>query len=207
MYATEQGVINGQWNAAEAAFQAEILRSSPHVLMRPQIMADGDTWIALYGENLQSGVSGMGSTPQEACADFDRAWREEITPRAHILARTDAAASLNGAVDDVLSERFRQIAEEGWTPDHDDSHTDNELSRAAACYCIGNLAYWPWDLDWWKPTDHRGNLIKAAALCIAEIERLDRIGQAPAKMLPLPKGKNAKPVIEVRRPRNRSPSA
>lgn len=34
---------------------------------------------------------------------------------------------------------------------------------------------WPWSKEWWKPSlDHRRNLVKAAALILAEIERLDR---------------------------------
>lgn len=33
---------------------------------------------------------------------------------------------------------------------------------------------WPWDREWWKPKDRRRNLVRAAALLIAEIERLDR---------------------------------
>lgn len=37
---------------------------------------------------------------------------------------------------------------------------------------------WPksWSWDWWKPKDPRRDLVRAAALLIAEIERLDRIG-------------------------------
>lgn len=33
---------------------------------------------------------------------------------------------------------------------------------------------WPWDVKWWKPKDRRRDLIRAAALIVAEIERLDR---------------------------------
>ena len=33
---------------------------------------------------------------------------------------------------------------------------------------------WPWAPEWWKPSSYRRNLIKAGALIIAEIERLDR---------------------------------
>lgn len=33
---------------------------------------------------------------------------------------------------------------------------------------------WPWEALWWKPKERRRNLIRAAALIIAEIERLDR---------------------------------
>lgn len=32
--------------------------------------------------------------------------------------------------------------------------------------------YWSW--DWWKPKDPRRDLVRAAALIIADIERLDR---------------------------------
>lgn len=75
-YASEQGVLNEQLNAASAAFFAEHARSAPHVLMRPQVYPDGDSWCALYGENLQHGVAGFGDTPEKACAAFDTAWRE-----------------------------------------------------------------------------------------------------------------------------------
>jgi hypothetical protein len=95
---------------------------------------------------------------------------------------------LTKAARDVLSERQRQISEEGWTPEHDDAHKDGELASAAAAYVtyrslmdpvaimgsdiIADL--WPWAWDWWKPTTPRRDLIKAGALILAEIERLDR---------------------------------
>lgn len=34
--------------------------------------------------------------------------------------------------------------------------------------------FWPCDWDWWKPRAPRQNLIRAAALIVAEIERIDR---------------------------------
>ena len=33
----------------------------------------------------------------------------------------------------------------------------------------------PWEDAWWKPTTPRRDLVKAAALILAEIERLDRM--------------------------------
>ena len=33
---------------------------------------------------------------------------------------------------------------------------------------------WPWARKWWKPRSTRRNLVRAAALLLAEIERLDR---------------------------------
>lgn len=81
-YATEQAVLNGQWNAAEAAFQAELKRASPHVLMRPSISVDGNMWCFLYGKNLHDGVAGFGATPELAAADFDHNWRNQRLPAA-----------------------------------------------------------------------------------------------------------------------------
>lgn len=85
-YASEQSVLNGQWNAAEMALRAETARCAPHVLMRPAIFPDGDMWCALLGDDLQVGIAGFGKTPAEACEDFDRAWREDRTPTAKLRA-------------------------------------------------------------------------------------------------------------------------
>jgi len=91
-YASEQAVLNGQWNAAEAAFQAEILRASPHVLMRPRLMVDGDMWCALYGENIVEGLAAFGETPEKAMEAFDRAWRTERTPAGRAALSTTRPA-------------------------------------------------------------------------------------------------------------------
>lgn len=87
---------------------------------------------------------------------------------------------------DVLAERHRQIEAEGFKPEHDDAHDGQDLAEAAACYCVAAkwgmpAAVWPWDQSWWKPGTHRRNLIKAGALILAEIERLDR---RPAPPIP-----------------------
>lgn len=34
----------------------------------------------------------------------------------------------------ITAERLRQVAVEGWTPEHDDEHKRGELANAAACY-------------------------------------------------------------------------
>ena len=88
------------------------------------------------------------------------------------------------ALYDLIAERLRQVDDEGWSPEHDDQHAVGELAAAAACYCHpepcmddtrGVPFSWPWDAAWWKPTDRRRDLVKAGALILAEIERLDRI--------------------------------
>jgi hypothetical protein len=45
---------------------------------------------------------------------------------------------------------------------------------------------WPggWDWSWFKPTTPRRDLVKAGALIVAEIERLDRTTPAPAGDVP-----------------------
>lgn len=92
------------------------------------------------------------------------------------------------AIDEIAAERRRQIEEEGWTPEHDDEHDGGELAAAAGCYALnavdafhvddfcndGTPYQWPWDREWWKPKNRRRDLIRAAALIVAEVERLDR---------------------------------
>ena len=105
---------------------------------------------------------------------------------------------MSKATDDVLAERQRQIDAEGWTEAHDDQHGDRSLALAGACYAkqyvgrawifedseFGEQSYqadgmpddWPesWAEEWWKPKNPRRDLVRAAALLIAEIERMDR---------------------------------
>ncbi|WPK40886.1 hypothetical protein Knedl_CDS0064 [Pseudomonas phage Knedl] len=85
---------------------------------------------------------------------------------------------------DVQAERRRQVEAEGWTPEHDDLYCAAELPRAAAAYILNGAndeapAIWPFSAKWWKPSTARRDMVKACALALAEIERLDRA--APGK--------------------------
>lgn len=99
----------------------------------------------------------------------------------------------SGSYIDVYHERMRQLSTERFSRERDDGYTNAELSRAAIGYAnIAALqsrfgvtdeadlsAYrphdWPWAKHWWKPSpDPRRNLVKAGALILAEIERIDR---------------------------------
>lgn len=94
------------------------------------------------------------------------------------------------ALEDVIAERARQITHERFDTAHDDDHDAGELAAAGACYAINAadqmhpysqgdndndiLPMWPWDEGFWKPKEPRRDLVRAAALILAEIERLDR---------------------------------
>lgn len=94
------------------------------------------------------------------------------------------------ALEDIAAERKRQIEAEGWTPEHDDTHRGGEMAQAAAAYAYfwtdaengqpSADALWPtdWDIAWFKTTTARRNLVKAGALILAEIERLDRLNDS-----------------------------
>lgn len=122
-----------------------------------------------------------------------RQWPEpkDGEPRLHIKEQPVPAASsesvslsLTDALRDVIAERQRQVSVKGWTPEHDDTYTCGELSGAAISYIepMEAVFYWPaeWHDDSFKPSDERRNLVKATALLLAEIERLDRISAASA---------------------------
>lgn len=102
----------------------------------------------------------------------------------------------------IAKERQRQIAEEGWTAEHDDRHTRSELALAACAYSLpksynfDGVPVTPqrlYDLTWWdqkwfkrsdkidaRPESMIPNLVKAGALIAAEIDRLRRKMEIPS---------------------------
>ncbi|HDG8091842.1 TPA: hypothetical protein PCO36_000378 [Klebsiella oxytoca] len=112
-------------------------------------------------------------------------WREIA---AELLVAKERIAELESrtrtaAASDVLAERQRQVTAEGWTPEHDDEHSDGEMALAASSYALyahkkpiaPAMPYnWPWEPEWFKQQGARRDLVKAGALILAEIERLDR---------------------------------
>ena len=107
---------------------------------------------------------------------------------------------------EIGAERERQLKEKNYTRAHDDDHDAGELAHAAATYTIlsaerkdrrkdimelveesddkglkeykRELRFWPWPINWLRLEERREDLIKAAALIVAEIERLDRVGSS-----------------------------
>lgn len=132
----------------------------------------------------------------DAASDYLKAGDAASEDRRQLHEAVSTMVGLAGvkssAARDVLAERRRQVEEEGWTPEHDDEHEDGDIASAASAYALaaadalnpfsqGDGDYkttppgmWPWDRRWWKPGVPRRMLIKAGALVLAEIERLDR---------------------------------
>lgn len=167
---------------AHAAFH--LLDDSEHSELRAACVAQNvdDLEAALQAFIDRFDPGGAGCTDaHDACFAIDR-----MVDRIRAFPSSRAWA-------DVAEERGRQVAGEGFDAAHDDKHTDGELAKAAACYAVGNtgMAYkrgvpsaarlearigqlWPWALEWWKPKDRRRDLVRAGALILAEIERIDR---------------------------------
>tara|TARA_R100000687_G_C6404557_1_gene143505 strand:+ start:310 stop:696 length:387 start_codon:yes stop_codon:yes gene_type:complete len=89
----------------------------------------------------------------------------------------------------LFDERLRQMRAEGYSRLWDDSYTAGELARAASEYAAASATggdeastvcqmprpEWPWGGEHWRPKGRRDCLVKAGALIIAELERLDRM--------------------------------
>ncbi|MCY0328226.1 hypothetical protein [Pseudomonas aeruginosa] len=131
----------------------------------------GELWCNLHMRNTDTNF-GYGYAVDDLSSEFE--W---CGPLAAATGRSVPQAWL-----DVQAERRRQVEAEGWTPEHDDEHNGGELADAAACYALSAAGWstyaarerWPWPLEWWKPSTARRDLVKASALALAEIERLDR---------------------------------
>jgi hypothetical protein len=93
----------------------------------------------------------------------------------------------------ILAEQRRHIEEEGWTPEHDDTHTDGSLAQAAFCYAQACshieqgssreealekvIGAWPFERHWFKLSNNLDdNYVKAGSLYLAELMRLRRAG-------------------------------
>lgn len=128
-----------------------------------------------------------------AVGEHYEAWKDDALDKLRTALSTPSPGiDLAEALRDVAAERARQQAVEGWSTAHDDEHVDGELASAAGCYALhaggrndlvrarsGPVGAfmprgWPWDWKWWKPKSARQDLVRAAALIVAEIERLDR---------------------------------
>lgn len=88
---------------------------------------------------------------------------------------------------EIRLRRERQVEHHRWSREHDDTHAHGELATAAIPYIqAANMTefgltreelqvFWPWEGEFRLTDDRRENLLNAAALLVAELERMDRL--------------------------------
>ncbi len=172
-----EGAISRGELCGREAVQLDVENPMPYITICVIVLRNGHK---IVGVNTGA-VSNANFDPELARKLARKNAVDQIWPLLGYALRERLA--MTAAARDVLAERRRQI-DEGWVPEHDDEHDAGELAAAAACYAGNAAGYvwngewlsevWPWEREWWKPTTPRRDLVKAAALILAEIERLDR---------------------------------
>ncbi|MCG9399656.1 hypothetical protein [Escherichia coli] len=187
--------------AAKAAdnFDPNMFVETRDVLALLDELEAKDSTIATQQQEIRTLLNALGQASEKRNAEQadiiakQEKWIKDVeetmisaTDRAEAAEKRIAeleGGAFNPAILDVVAERQRQKTIEGWTPEHDDEHCNGELAMAAVCYINetgtvnrngGKPWGWPWDASWWKPNARRRNLVKAGALILAEIERIDR---------------------------------
>lgn len=102
-----------------------------------------------------------------------------------LLGKGSRQARQTTAIELIAAERARQVSQQRYTAAIDERWTEGQLARAAACYALpeqhrptygpgGRPLAWPWETYLWRPRpdDRVRELVKAAALIVAEIDRL-----------------------------------
>ncbi|MGU2289643.1 hypothetical protein ACSEQ4_11960 [Pseudomonas aeruginosa] len=120
--------------------------------------------------------------PAQAQHSVPEGWRDTLAEAVAAL-NGQAEESLAPAIHFLIAEREKQLAH-GYTAAHDDAYTRNELAHAAVSYALDRPALhnvagntyriWPWAPEHWKPGSPAHNRITAAALLIADAERIMR---------------------------------
>jgi hypothetical protein len=195
--------LRGCANELEAALLAaapeDVRATAPDdVVLRVEVEREEDgQYFASWTAANEGGSGEYSATPIGALAHMlctlllveeDRIHAGEGRKYSKVAAAAPAPETgPRSGIERIAAERQRQIEKEGWTPQHDDDHDDNEMLMAAYTYIQRAWAgpnvrmkippsSWPWGDAWWKPSnDPIRNLEKAGALIAAEIDRLDRL--------------------------------
>ncbi len=128
--------------------------------------------------------------------------RDGTVVEQRLFAKIQRLAELGGpsdleALELALSERIRQMEQEGWSPAFDDvERRSGALASSAGCYALATAqkalvhsrtgsqdvrpsaphASWPFQMVDWKPASMNRTACKAAALLLAEMARHLRAG-------------------------------
>jgi len=167
-------------------------RAAASAAAQPGEPQDGDRLKWLIDTMSCEALIEVGIFPFVMSSDSD--WRVLVDDamRAHAKRSQDGTCRTmtSKALKAVIAERLRQQSDEGWTPEHDDEHVNDELAAMAAYYAMPVGARdWPasetgygatfgeairpegWQA---KESDRWDELVKAGALVLSELERLER---------------------------------
>jgi hypothetical protein len=111
----------------------------------------------------------------EIRAESSNKFRARVTALRAAIALAEERQEM-GVVAEVAAERAKQ-KRKGFTSEHDDFHDKGELVVSAGAYLSAHssiISYWPWSKHEFRSEGKRKDLLKAAALIVAEIERMDR---------------------------------
>lgn len=130
------------------------------------------------------GLADLAQQATRAEAEYDALLSRNAEFERECRTKTTAGATL------VAEERLRQIEVEGYTLEQDrTSILSGDLAQAGAAYathavmqlrghalpagCLWGRALWPWGWEVWNPKDDLlRNLVRGAALIVAEIDRM-----------------------------------
>lgn len=116
-------------------------------------------------------------------------------PLATARDRDGSEAITGPAMRAVMMERLEQVERHGYTAAHDDMHDNGDLARGGLAYVMSGLAIaiedpdledaaanqWPFSRELLRPTDDFTSYVKAAAMLIAEADRIHRARQLAAQ--------------------------
>lgn len=166
----DEPTARAMFNAIQATPQTALGALEDLIGVVRGLLADGACW-------------GMFTSPDGQAYRGRIARVLERARTAQAAAKAEVAHALvaaRGVLAEIAAERSRQVSK-GYTAAHDDEHfgavTDprpSPLARAAASYALRDPGLWPEGWGPWQARPRRRDFIRAAALLVAEIERMDR---------------------------------
>lgn len=132
-------------------------------------------WAESLDEAITAGRKQMGYEDEEDYDDSD--FRARPATAADLLSFPEIEET--DSLGEVLQERQRQILK--WGNEHDDAHDNGELAKAAGALTLDMVDdmvdFWGYALVKKHRPNRRKQLVVAAALLLAELERMDRSGK------------------------------
>jgi len=182
---TLANIVARNHQVMEAA-RIEMRQNGPHAAMQWVLNSLGDVW-----DDPETEWDGKESAEEwfDRTESFYRAAKEAASdekapavpspPVAAVFDRAEGPWTESPGVALIAVERSRQVAAEGYTPEHDAEHGRGELALAATAYalaasgrCGHALVWWPFGGGFKPGIDPIASLVKAGALIAAELDRL-----------------------------------